>query len=81
MKILFLKNKLVFFFSELMNELVTFAERVPKLVNGTAWKRPEIRRYCTEQFAPLKTLLHDTIFPYDCHSVNYVAKHCLRSNE
>lgn len=27
-----------------MNELVTFAERVPKLVNGTAWKRPEIRR-------------------------------------
>lgn len=35
---------LLFIFSELMNELVTFAERVPKLVNGAAWKRPEIRR-------------------------------------
>jgi hypothetical protein len=28
-----------------MHEMVTFAERVPKLANGTAWKRAEIKRY------------------------------------
>ena len=37
--------------SELMHEIVTFAERVPKLVNGTAWKKAEIKRYdCTLLF-------------------------------
>ncbi|CAB4012068.1 integrator complex subunit 9 [Paramuricea clavata] len=38
-----------------MHEMVTFAERVPKLANGTAWKRAEIKRLLP---APLKDSLN-----------------------
>ncbi len=48
--------------SELMNEIVTFAERVPKLANGTAWKRAEIKR--CDRILTIRSV-HDTGYVHD----------------